>query len=359
MTVAVRKPLQTSDVVPKGDSLSVFFRSLALMGRSGVRLEQALRLLGEGGEDPRMKEVSQGIALAVRSGAPVSGGMTLFPRAFTKMQLKLVQVGEKTGKLDQVLDRLGVYEEQRRAAVMKVRSALVYPSFLFALSLLLLVLVPPYLFGGLFQMIEESGVDPPWLTRVVMGLSNLTRSWWFWPLLLGALGAAAYGAGRLWRRPEVRLQAARAALRVPVLGRTTRVVATHRFAQALAFQLEVGIAPMQALELAAPASANPILEEEVEQVLRGLRTGLTLDESMSRSQFLPRTLVQMVKVGEESGKLPAMLDHVARLYDAELEHSLEVLTAMLEPLMMLVMGLLVGLMIVATLLPMTTLVQSL
>lgn len=339
--------------------MAVFFRSLAVLTQSGVRLDRALKLLSEQGDDPRMSEVCKGMSRAVHVGAKVSAGMLLYPQAFSQLQLKMVQVGEQTGALDRILARLSDYEERRRGTELKFKSALTYPAFLFVLALVMLVLVPPYLFQGLFQIIEESGVEPPLITVMVIALSNLIRSLWFWPLL-ALLGAGlGWTIRRAWARPGVRLRMHEWTLRAPVLGRAFRVMGLTQFARALAFQLEVGVPPLQALKLAGEASSNPVLELQTDEIVRYLKAGLPLHEAMAQATFLPKPFLQMIQVGEESGLVPLMLERISDIYDSELEHSLEMLTSMMEPLMLLVMGVVVGIVIVATLLPLMQVIQNL
>lgn len=348
-----------ADLRPQPGSLAVFFRSLAVMTQSGVRLDRALKLLSEQGDDPRMSQVSKGMSRAVHVGAKVSAGMLLYPKAFSQLQLKMVQVGERTGALDRILERLSDYEERRRATELKFKSALTYPAFLFGLALVMLVLVPPYLFQGLFQVIEESGVEPPLITVMVIAVSNLIRSFWFWPLLGLLILGGGWTARRAWSRPDVRLRVHQALLRVPVLGRAFRVIGLTQFARALAFQLEVGVPPLHALQLAGEASSNPVMELQSEEIIRYLKAGLPLHEAMAQAPFLPGTFLQMIQVGEESGLVPLMLERISDIYDSELEHSLEMLTSMMEPLMLLVMGIVVGFVIVATLLPLMQVIQNL
>lgn len=344
---------------PRQDSLSVFFRSLSVLFSSGVGVERALLLLGDGTDDAQMAEVSRGIAKAVRHGLPISGGMAGFPRAFDAMQLGLVEVGEGSGTLDNILERLGAYEERRRALLLKLKSSLTYPAFLACFSLLLLVLVPPFLFDRALEVTRDSGVQPPLLTRLLMGYAQTVQQPWFWPVLLGALTAGWVALRTALGRPAVRLRIALRLPRVPGLGKVVEAATLTRFAGALALQMEAGVNPLLAVPLAVRATGNPVMLRDLDVLTEALKDGEPFHVAFARCPVFSSAFLQMIRVGEESGRLPELLDRVARVTERDLDHALEAFTALVEPAIMIVMGGIVGLVVLATLMPMTMMLQKL
>ncbi|MBI3926020.1 MAG: type II secretion system F family protein [Armatimonadetes bacterium] len=337
----------------------MFFRSLAVMTRAGIPIDRSLRLMGKQTEDQAMSLVGRSLADKVAQGHTLSHAMGAFPDAFSPMQQRLVQIAESTGSMEDVLFQLSRYEEKHRAMVMKIRSAISYPAFIFAVAFLMLVIVPPFMMEGLFSMIVGSGVEPPLITKIVMWFTGVTRSIWFYLLLVAVGVAGATMLPRWLKRPDVRYRVYYYALLVPVLGKVVRTVGAARFARSLEVQLAVGVPPLNALQLAASSSENPILEEGVGRAVEGMRDGLTLEQSLDRADFFPPLLLQMVNAGEETGTLSDMLGRVADMYEVELDNILEVFTSLLEPMVMLIMGIVVGVLVLATMLPLMQVLQSL
>ncbi|MBM3463501.1 MAG: type II secretion system F family protein [Armatimonadetes bacterium] len=341
------------------NSLAIFYRSLATMFAAGVRIDRALNLLADQTDDPLMSEIALTLYRSVSHGAPLSHAMTSYPDVFTPMHTKLVQVGEASGHLDQILERLGQYEEKRRALGMRVSSALTYPILLFVLAMVALVFIPPYLFGGLFQLIEGSGVEIPMLTRVMLAVSKVVSSWWFYAFCIAAGIVAFRLLPPVLRRPQVNYFCTFWLQKVPVLGTALRIITVTRFSRCLEVLVSVGVSIDTAVEMSFAASANPVLIEKLPKTINALRSGATLAESLEEIDFFPRAFIQVVAVGEESGKLPTLISRLADIYDVELEYALESAIAALEPLMLMFMGIVVGIVIIATMLPMMQVIQNL
>lgn len=337
----------------------VFFRSLATMFRAGVPINKALELLEEQFSDREATAVLVKISERVRSGHYLSRAMSSCPGVFTQMQLHLVGIAENSGTLDVVLHELAGYEEKQRALLMKVKNAITYPAITLTISLVLLVWLPPFLMDGYFKMITESGQELPLLTKLMLNFSNLMHSPWLY-LALGCLAVVSY----FWlpdflERPAVKTRLAHLTLRIPSFGNLLRVVATARFARALAVQARVGVNPLVSIPLSAEASGNPILSQRSGEAVEALKDGATMEAALEQVEFFPDMLVQMVRAGEESASLPKMLLKLADLYQLELDHTIDTATALLEPLIMALMGLIVGAFVIASALPMTTLLQDL
>ncbi|MBI3929149.1 MAG: type II secretion system F family protein [Armatimonadetes bacterium] len=344
---------------PSAEALAVFFRSLAVLFESSVHVSRALELLGRQSDDRRMAAVAADLAARIHSGVSMSQAMALHPMTFTGIQLRLMQIGERTGSVDGILARLAGYEETRRRTTMRVKSALTYPAFLFVMATTMLILVPPFLFEGIFRMIANSGIEPPLITQIVVGISNFIRGPIFWVLLGVGMAVLVIFGPRLVRQPGVEMWLCTTALRIPALGRSLRMLAVSRFARAMELQLEVGETPLRSLELAAQASGNPVLTDRIERAVDGLRDGLTLTQALDRTEFFPRPFIHMLTASEESARTVSMMRRMAEVYESEVEAALDTFTALLEPLVMLVMGVIVGVVVVATMLPMMHLLQNL
>lgn len=327
------------------------------MFAGGVTIDRALSLLSVQ-DDKAMAAVSERMAEQVRAGNSLSAAMARNENAFTKMHYKLVQVGEATGNLELILDQLSTYEEKRQATTMKVKSALTYPCFLFAACCLMLIILPPYMLGGIFEVIKQSGGELPLVSKVVLGAAMWMRTPSFYFVLAIFLVGGFFLGRKVWTEEGPRKAIQRWALDAPVMGKLVRSLGMSRFARAWSIQVAVGVAPVSALQLAAESTMDPCLEEDISYSVTALRDGCSMQASLDASGYFPSLFLQMVSVGEESGGLEQMVSRVADIYEQQLEHTLDTLTALLEPFVMLVMGCIVGLIVVATMLPMMQMLQS-
>ena len=343
----------------KADSLRLFYRSLATLLVASVRIDRALELLGRQGDDEHMAHVCRAMSATVSRGQSLSAAMAKWPDEFSELEVRLVQVGEVTGNIDHLLDRLASYEEGRRRVTMRVKGALTYPLFIFAVTVSALVVIPPYLFGGLFKLIESLGVEVPLLTRMVLVFAKVVSSPYF--ALAVALGAlvAVKVLPELYARRSVKLKLARWGLRLPVIGPSLRTIAITRFSRALEIMLNCGVSIDQCIRLSFVASGNPALDERTDLAIERITSGATLREALEETEFFRGGFLQVVSVGEETGRLPSLLSRVADMYEVQLTYTLESLVAALEPLMMLVMGFLVGIFIIASMQPMSQILQKL
>ncbi|MEW6283815.1 MAG: type II secretion system F family protein, partial [Candidatus Eremiobacterota bacterium] len=347
-----QKPAPAPLKPPASGALAVYFRSLAALFEAGVPLNRALQLLGRQGEDRRMAAIAARMAEQIDGGVMLSAAMAQQRLAFSLLHTRMVQIGERTGSLGLILGRMADYEEKRQRTTLKVRSALTYPAFLAVLATAMLVFVPPFLFQGLFTMLETSGVDLPLITRVVLGCSRFVRTPVFWVLLASVVAGAIYLLPRMLQVDRVRRRLADLLLSLPAVQRAVRLVAVTRFSRAMALQLHVGENMLGAMALSSEASANPVLVEASRRSTAALKDGATLVQALEVSHFFPRAYLHVLKAGEEAGRLPFMMTKITDMYEAELDQALDMYTALLEPLVMLVMGIIVGGVVVATMLPM-------
>lgn len=354
-----RDPVRKTTARPSSEAVALFLRSLAVMFRAGVPLSRALSMLAGQSEDRAMAGVAADIEEKVARGVSLQAAFAGHAGVFGPLQLAMLRVGERTGQLETVLFNLADYEEKRRGLAMRVRSALTYPGFLFLVTTAMLVVIPPFLFQGLFSMLESQKMELPLLTRVVLAVSHFIRSPFFWVLCgtVGVVGAASMP--KLAHYPLVRLRAAEWLLEVPVLGKVYRTISTTRFARAMELQLVVGESPLNSLKIAAQASGNPVLEESMPRGLEALKEGCTLVESLEMTEFFSPSFLSLLRAGEESASLPDIMGRTAKMYEEEVDYAVDAFTNLMEPLVMLWMGTMVGVVVVATILPMVKMLQNL
>lgn len=355
-----QRPLnQVEHIRPNPESKTVFLRSLSTMVTAGVTVDRSLDYLADQVDDPKLSEICRGMSQRIQGGFPLSAAMNCYPQAFSRLQLRLVQMGEKTGLLDNVLQELSRYEEKERALVLKVKSSLGYPAFIFVIAMVMMLLVPPFLMKGMFGLIEGSGVEPPLLTVVVMKVTTFLRTPLFYALLTLVVGGGAY-LGPMWmRRAENRKRLAQALMKVPALGRVYRTVAVARFCRALSVQVECGMNPLGALPVSAEVTENPLLVEAIRSATGRLSEGEGFAPSLESTGFFPKLMLNMVQAGEESASLGELLHKAAEMYEAEVDHVLDTFTALLEPAIMIFIGVMVGTLVLATMLPMAQVIENL
>jgi type IV pilus assembly protein PilC len=342
-----------------GQDRAVLLRCLSTTLDSGVGVDRSLDLLAQQQESRDLAQACQGMARWVRNGNYLSAAMARFPWVFTRLHRRLVQVGESTGSLVQVLQRLSLYEEKQLDLNLKIRSSLTTPALVCVLCITLVIFIPPLLFDGLFEMLRDSNTAIPWPTQLLMSFSVMLRSRLFYAALL--IGGLA-GVPLLHRAYHHRGLAKRVmawALAVPILGKNLRLIAVTRFLQSLEIMLRVGLPILTSLEMAAASSDNPVLEEAIQGAVESVKQGDEIHVALARSEFFPLTVIHSVEVGEQSGKLCAMLESLVRLYNIELESAFETLARSLEPLVISLIGAIVGFTVIATLLPLVKLIETL
>lgn len=343
---------------PQARAMAVFLRSLATMVGAGIPLERCLAVLGKYQNDAVLDQACQRIHQSVCSGNQLSVAMRQ-QRIFQPFDCALIEVGERSGCLDRVLAKLADLREKMLESQMHLQNSLVYPALLCLFSLAAVLLAPPLVLRGQFELIRQSGQKPPMLTQLLMSLSEALVS----PTGLCLIGLLALLGSRLavefGRRPAFREKVWEKLFRLPVLGKLVLHAGCARFAQALAITYRVGLPVTQGLELAGRVSTLPHLARDIPLCLVALSDGQSMSRTLAQIECLPASLITLVAAGEECGKLDSTLEWVARFYEAEFEANLESALSVLQPLLILLMGLLVGCLLLATLLPMVSLVEQL
>lgn len=329
--------------------LTIFLRQLADLLDAGVTLLNALYVIGEQIEQPALRSVVAGIALQVREGKGFSDTLAEYPKVFSVLVVSMVRSGEVGGMLPAVLTRLADFSEAEEELTAKVRSAMAYPALILVVGIstvaVLLTLVVP----KLVSLFEEVGQALPLPTRILIGMSQWLVTWWW--LVLGLIVLGAGLLRRFARSPEGKFTLDRLKLHVPVWGTLIQKVETARFSQSLGVLLHHGVAILQAVDVVAHTTGNEVLKRALLQIGERLQGGISLSQGMRESQAFPLFVIQMVSVGEESGTVDRSLLKVAEAYEREADRTMKLMTSLIEPIMILTMGLIVGFIVVAMLLP--------
>jgi len=340
----------------KQRSLQVFSRQFATMIDAGLSVVGALVILEQQTDDQALAEVIREVRADVESGLLLSQAMAKHPKVFDRLYIAMVEAGEAAGILDSVLDRVAVQIEKEMKIKRRVKGAMVYPTVVLCFAFLvlagmLLFLVP--VFEGIFEDLDG---ELPFLTKIVVAASDVFRGYWF--VIFPALGGGVYGFRR-WKRTEPGRQAwDRFKLAVPAgIGKVVLKVTMARFSRTLATLVAAGVDIIKALEISGQTSGNWVVESALADVRAKVHQGVPIAQPLIEDPIFPPLVAQMVKVGEETGELEHMLDKIADFYEDEVDTSINSLTSIVEPLMMIGVGAIVGVIIISMYLPMFKLLQ--
>jgi len=330
--------------------IAMFSRQLATMLAAGIPLVQAFEIVGVGHEKPSMQKLILDIKADIESGTSLHEALAKHPLYFDDLYVNLVEAGEQAGALENLLDKVATYKEKTEALKKKIKKALFYPAAVLAVAvivtLILLIFVIPQ-FEALFQ---GFGADLPAFTRMVIGLSQFVQDkGWMIALVMGG-GVFAFSYFHK-RSRAMRHLIDRTLLRIPVLGPILTKAAIARFARTLSTMFAAGVPLVEAMESVAGATGNIVYEQATLRMKDEVATGLRLQRAMENSGLFPNMVIQMIAVGEESGSLDEMAAKVADFYELEVDTAVDSMASLLEPLIMVILGILVGGLVVAMYLP--------
>lgn len=330
--------------------IMVFFRQLSVMFASQVPLIEALRTLANQEQNESFREKIYKISESVEGGTPLSSAMEAYPQIFSGFSVSMVKSGEASGKLSEVLAYLADHIEREYALLSKVRGALVYPIFVVAVSILVLVFLLTFVIPNLTRVLEASGQELPLMTRLVIGTSNAARSWgWAVLVLLAGFGFYAWQA---YKTEEGRQKAGKLILRIPLLGGLLRKVYVVRFAESISTLISSGLPITQALDITAEVLGNRAYQDILEEAKDAVRGGARISTVLQRhSKEFPPVITQMIAVGERTGTLGTVLESVVNFYRQETERSIANLVNILEPALIIFLGVVVGGIMASILLP--------
>src|SRR3990167_4356668 len=330
--------------------IALFTRQMATMMGAGVPLLQSFDIIGEGFENPNMRTLIGNVKQEVAGGNSLANSLRKFPTHFDDLYCNLVDAGEQSGALELLLERIATYKEKTEALKAKIKKAMTYPIAVIVVAVIvtaiLLIKVVPT-FQGVFA---GFGAELPAFTQMVINMSEYLQAWWF--LILGVMFAFAFAFKTAHKKSEKFRDAMdRTVLKLPIVGDILYKATVARFGRTLATTFAAGVPLVEALDSVAGATGNVVFRNAVNKVKQDVSTGMQLNFAMRSTGVFPAMAVQMTAIGEESGSLDSMLDKVASYYEAEVDNAVDNLTTLLEPLIMSVLGVLVGGLIIAMYLP--------
>jgi len=336
-------------VRPSAD-IAIFTRQMATMMKAGVPLVQSFDIVADGLENPTMRTLVTTIKNDVAGGSGLAVSLAKHPRHFDDLFCSLVSAGESSGRLETMLDRVATYKEKTEALKRKIKKALTYPTAVIVVAIivtgiLLIKVVPQFA-----ETFRSFGSDLPAFTLFVLRISEFVQKWWF--IILLAMLAAVWGIREAKLR-SVRFAEAidKLALKAPIIGGITYDAVVARFSRTLATTFNAGVPLVEALESTAGAAGNSVYSKAILQIRDDVTTGATLYQSIKSTGLFPNMLLQMVSIGEESGQLDEMLDKVANHYEESVDNAVDNLSSLMEPIIMSILGVLVGGLMVAMYLP--------
>lgn len=357
--IRVRKNIELFKTKRKISSadIAIFSRQLATMMSAGVPLVQALEIVGRGHENPSMGELILGIKTNIESGRSLAESLAQYPLYFDDLFVHLVDAGERSGTLETLLDKIATYKEKTEKIKKKVKKALVYPSAVVVVAFIVTGIMLYFVVPQFQSLFEGFGADLPAFTKMVVGLSEFVQEYW-WLMLLSIIGSVAGFIFVKKRSLKFRRFLDRVMLKFPVVGDILYKSAVARFARTLSTMFAAGVPLVEALESVAKASGNIVFEDAILIMKDQVASGQQLQLTMQQAGIFPSMATQMVAIGEESGSLDAMCAKVAEFYEEEVDNLVDSLTSLLEPLIMSVLGVLVGGLVVAMYLPIFKLGQA-
>ena len=330
--------------------ITLFTRQLATMMKSGVPLLQAFDIGIKGAGNPGLSRLLNEVRGEVETGSSLSQAFSKFPLHFDKLFCNLIAAGEQAGILDAILERLATYKEKILAIKSKIKSALFYPSAVIIVSAVVIAVIMIWVVPTFKEVFANFGAELPAPTLVVVGISDFFVNYWW--LIFGSIGAAAVATVSSYKRSTaMQIAVDRILLKLPVLGDVVRKATIARWARTLSTMFSAGVPLVEALDSVGAASGNHLYMLATRNIQSEVSTGLSLNISMQNSGMFPTMVLQMVSIGEESGQLDHMLSKVADFYDQEVDDAVASMSTLLEPLIMVFLGVVIGGLVVAMYLP--------
>lgn len=335
-------------VSPK--EIAFFSRQLATMMKSGVPIVSALEIIEGGQKNVRMKKMVEQIRFDIESGSSLSEAISKFPVQFDELYRNLVRAGESAGVLETVLDTIASYKENIEALKGKIKKALFYPAVVIAVALLVSAILLIYVVPQFEETFKGFGAELPAFTQMIVGMSRFMVSWW-WAALLIIIGGLFAFLFFFRRSPAFQHLVDRAILKIPVIGEIMHNSAIARFARTTAVTFKAGVPLVEALDTVAGATGNTVYEKAVHRMRDDVAVGYPVNMAMKQTALFPHMVIQMTAIGEEAGALDAMLFKVAEYYEQEVNNAVDALSSLIEPMIMVIIGTLVGGMVIGMYLP--------
>lgn len=358
-TALKRQGLRVTSVkkrkLPKGGSISdkdvaMFTRQLATMLKSGVALLQSFDIVARGHSNPAMSKLLFDIKSDVEQGLSLSQAFKRHPAYFDRLYCNLVAAGEAAGILDTILDRLAVYREKILAIKSQIKSALFYPCAVIAVAIIVVTVIMIWVVPAFKDVFASFGAELPLPTKIVIAMSDAFVAYWYY--IAAAIAGAVMFAAYTWKRsPKLQMLFDRLVLRAPIVGEIIRQAVIARWTRTLATMFSAGVPLVESLDSVAGACGNQVYAIATRRIQTEVATGVSLAYSMGQVNVFPNMVLQMTAIGEESGSLDAMLSKVADFYEREVDDKVAALSSLLEPIIIVFLGVVIGGLVVAMYLP--------
>ena len=334
----------------KPKDMAIFTRQLATMMKAGVPLLQAFDIVGRGNPNPSVTKLLNDIRTDVETGTSLSVAFRKFPRYFDNLYCNLVEAGEQAGILDQLLDRLAVYMEKTEAIKSKIKSALMYPISVLVVAFVVVAVIMIFVIPAFKQVFTSFGADLPAPTLVVMAISEVFVKWWW--LIFGGIGGGFYFFMQAWRRNEkVQMIMDRLMLKLPIFGTLVNKSCIARWTRTLSTMFAAGVPLVEALDSVGGASGNSVYASATLKIQQEVSTGTALTTAMTNANLFPSMVLQMCAIGEESGSIDHMLGKAADFYEAEVDDMVAGISSLMEPIIIVILGTIIGGIVVSMYLP--------
>jgi type IV pilus assembly protein PilC len=330
--------------------ITLFTRQLATMMKAGVPLLQSFDIVSKGNANPSVSKLIQDIRADVETGSSLNQAFRKFPLYFDNLFCNLVGAGEQAGILEDLLTRLAIYKEKTLAIKGKIKSALFYPISILVVAFVVTSVIMIWVVPAFKEVFKSFGADLPAPTLFVMAISDFFVSYWY--IIFGGLGGALYLFFQSWKRsPKVQRFMDKTLLQAPIFGNVIRKATIARWTRTLATMFAAGVPLVESLDSVGGASGNAVYLDATKKIQTEVSTGTSLTAAMQNADVFPNMVTQMVAIGEESGALDQMLGKVADFYEQEVDEAVESLSSLMEPLIMVILGVLIGGLVIAMYLP--------
>jgi type IV pilus assembly protein PilC len=334
----------------------IFTRQFSTMINSGLPLVQALDILAQQSENPALKDVTRQVVFDVESGNTVADALRKHPKAFSELYVNMVAAGEAGGILDTILMRLAIFMEKNDALIRKVKGAMIYPAVIMSVAAIAITVLLIFVIPTFQSMFESAHIALPLPTRIVIGISHALKTYWY--VIIAVVAGIVFSIRRYYATPNGKLTIDRMMLRMPVLGDVLRKSAVSRFTRTLGTLISSGVSILDGLEITAKTSGNRVIQDAIMESRASIAGGETIAAPLKKSQVFPPMVISMISVGEQTGGLDEMLTKIADFYDEEVDAAVSGLLALMEPVMIVFLGVVVGGMVIAMYLPIFDMVNA-
>jgi type IV pilus assembly protein PilC len=349
VTKVKKRPIGRGGKVSDKD-VTLFTRQLATMMKAGVPLLQSFDIVGKGHANPAVARLLMEVKTDVETGSPLHAAFRKHPLHFDALFCNLVAAGEQAGILETLLDRLATYKEKILAIKSKIKSALFYPVAIIVVAFIITAVIMIFVIPAFKQVFTSFGADLPAPTLFVMAVSDIFVNYWY--IIFTAIGGGFWAFFALWKRSvPVQIFMDRLMLKLPIFGDLVKKSTIARWTRTLSTMFAAGVPLVEALDSVGGASGNYIYLMATKEIQKKVSTGTSLTASMQETNVFPNMVIQMVSIGEESGALDSMLGKVADFFEAEVDDAVEAISSLMEPMIMVVLGVLIGGMVIAMYLP--------